>query len=389
MSTSQRPTLRAQPQSGDSTYWHQLLGQLDPTVLTETFLTRVTTIPGYDPSPVPLAEIRRTGRLTFQALIDGLSGTELPGAIPIAHEIGVSRARAGVPITALITAIRLDFAVLWESLTAIASPTDAELIVRHTGIVLNAVDAFASQAQTAYASELQRMREDEASVRRGLIAALFQDLTPSDEGLSRIARELGLLANEPLMVAAAVGEDIAALRVAVAALERNGVQLFTHHLGDSLVVFRQGGRLPDGRAQAALAELAALRIGVSAAETLGELRRASATARDLARQLRPGEDGAMTWQRGWARLAAEHLLTAGNPILDDVNSALEQCGPSERSRLEEAVRSYLSTGSVVLSAKELFCHRNTVANRLHRFAELTGVDPSIPADAARLVVGWA
>ncbi|MGO3280856.1 MAG: helix-turn-helix domain-containing protein, partial [Brevibacterium aurantiacum] len=40
-------------------------------------------------------------------------------------------------------------------------------------------------------------------------------------------------------------------------------------------------------------------------------------------------------------------------------------------------------------AAELFCHRNTVANRLRRFADLTGVDPMIPAEAARLVVGWA
>lgn len=389
MSTSPRHTLLAQPQSGDSVHWHHLLAELDPIALTETFLTRVASIQGYDPSPVPIAEIRRTGRLTFQALIDGLSGTELPEEIPIAHEIGVSRARAGVPITALITAIRLDFAVLWESLTAIATPADAELIVRHTGIVLSAVDVFASQAQTAYATELQRMREDEASVRRGLIAALFQDLPPSGEGLARIARELGIRVEEPLIVMAAVGDDISALRVAVAELQRNGVQLFTRHLGDTLIMFRRAGELPGSRAEAPLAALASLRVGVSIAESLIELRQASATARDLARQLRPGEQGAMTWRRGWARLAAEHLLSAGNPILADVSSALEQCGPSERARLEEAVRSYLSTGSVVLSAQELFCHRNTLANRLNRFAELTGVDPSIPIDAARLVVGWA
>ena len=97
----------------------------------------------------------------------------------------------------------------------------------------------------------------------------------------------------------------------------------------------------------------------------------------------------MTWRSGWARLAARSLNAAGNPILADVESALAACGPVERERLIEAVQVYLASGSIGASTGQLFCHRNTVANRLRRFAELTGVDPMIPAEAARLVVGWA
>jgi DNA-binding PucR family transcriptional regulator len=41
------------------------------------------------------------------------------------------------------------------------------------------------------------------------------------------------------------------------------------------------------------------------------------------------------------------------------------------------------------SAAELFCHRNTLTNRLRRFADLTGIDPTVPEQSARLVVGWA
>src|SRR5699024_4148589 len=101
------------------------------------------------------------------------------------------------------------------------------------------------------------------------------------------------------------------------------------------------------------------------------------------------EDSAMTWRRGWARLAARSLKAAGNPILADVETALSACGPVERQRLVEAVQAYLASGSSGAGAAELFCHRNTVANRLRRFCELTGVDPMIPAEAARRVVGWA
>lgn len=131
------------------------------------------------------------------------------------------------------------------------------------------------------------------------------------------------------------------------------------------------------------------RVGYVRAEGIGTLRRSALTARDLADVIAPDETSAMTWRRGWARLAARSLNAAGNPILADVESALAACGPVERERLVEAVCAYLASGSIGDSATALFCHRNTVANRLRRFADLTGVDPMIPAEAARLVVGWA
>ncbi len=37
-------------------------------------------------------------------------------------------------------------------------------------------------------------------------------------------------------------------------------------------------------------------------------------------------------------------------------------------------------------AQTLFCHRNTVLNRLSRFTELTGLDPTRLVDAASIVV---
>jgi hypothetical protein len=86
----------------------------------------------------------------------------------------------------------------------------------------------------------------------------------------------------------------------------------------------------------------------------------------------------MTWRRGWARLAARSLNAAGNPILADVETALSACGPVERERLVEAVQVYLASGSIGASAAELFCHRNTVANRLRRFCRTHRSRPDDP-----------
>lgn len=390
MSSLTPRALRGTPAPGDRERWLQLVDGLDVDELTDTFISIVGTVPGYDPPPVPHSEIRRTGRLSFIALVNGLRDGGLSADIAVANDVGISRARAGVPITSLMTAIRADFTVLWEGLTRVARAEDAELIVRHTGIVLRTVDEYAGQTQQAYMGELQRMREQEASERRGLIATLFQGPSPSNEHLMMIATSLDLPLEAPLTVATAVNDDIAPLRVSVAELERAGAVVYTHHLGDTFVAFTRTIDLPGTRLSELLTALVTLRIGLTAApKGLASVREASRIARELAHAFYPGETGAMTWARGWARLAANHLLAAGSPIMSDVHDALDTCGPAEQMRLEEAVRSYLRTGSVTDSAAELFCHRNTLTNRLRRFAELTGVDPTVPEQAARLVVGWA
>ena len=391
--------LRDRPEPGDERRWLELLDALDLDELTERFMTRVVTVSGYDPAPIPVSELRRTGRLSFSTLIEGLRAGGFDGPVAVSTEVGVSRARAGIPLEALMTAIRHDFNVLWEVLTRVANQEDAELVIRHTGIVLSTVDEYVSQVQQAYTAERTRMRAEEDSVHAGLIASLFDDPDPTSERLSRIATGLGLDVDSPLLVVAATGDDVRALRVIISDHVRAGGTMFTHHLGEVLIAFTQvwGNGDPatsvlggGGQASEALARrIAEARVGSVRAESIGTLRRSALTARDLADVITPDETSAMTWRRGWARLAARSLNAAGNPILVDVESALAACGPVERERLVEAVRAYLASGSIGASAGQLFCHRNTVANRLRRFAELTGVDPMIPAEAARLVVGWA
>jgi hypothetical protein len=57
--------LRDRPSPGDEQRWLELLDALDLDELTERFMSRVVTVSGYDPAPIPVSELRRTGRLSF------------------------------------------------------------------------------------------------------------------------------------------------------------------------------------------------------------------------------------------------------------------------------------------------------------------------------------
>ncbi|MGO2534516.1 helix-turn-helix domain-containing protein, partial [Arthrobacter rhombi] len=133
-----------------------------------------------------------------------------------------------------------------------------------------------------------------------------------------------------------------------------------------------------------------LRCGlVEEVQGVGALHDASTLALELAHLATAQDEGALSLDTAWGRLARARLGSEGIGLATDVERTLSECGPSERERLVETARAYLETGSVSASAQLLFCHRNTLMNRMRRFASLTGIDLSIPAQAARLVVAWA
>lgn len=378
----------------DSGRWSALLDRLDVGKLTDEFIDRLGAIPIYAQTPLPISEIRRTGGASFEALILAMNAdNDEPGYLrerdAIALDVGVSRARAGIPIEALMTAIRLDFSVIWEAITAIAAPGDAQLLVEHTARVWEVVDGYAGETQRAYVAELARIQAEAASMRQGYLATLFSEKSLTPSALDRIAEELGQDPDTEYVVAVAPWEHIPALRLALANVRASN-QVFTYSMADALVVFYPLEDRAGSETQRLGASLERLSCGlIGEGRLLEQVPHAAAVAAALAKLLEPTEEGAMTWARGWARMARGELERAGAPGLEEVERVLDQCGATERRRLREAVAAYLESGSISQAAEHLYCHRNTLMNRLKRFAQLTGVDPAIPVQAARLVVGWA
>ena len=91
----------------------------------------------------------------------------------------------------------------------------------------------------------------------------------------------------------------------------------------------------------------------------------------------------------WLALAAHSLGEFGDDLEADVLGPLHALPVRDVDRLLEAVTGYLRTGSLAHTARDLYCHRNTVLNRLHRFAEVTGRDVMASPDAAVVALALA
>ncbi|AXJ10894.1 CdaR family transcriptional regulator [Arthrobacter sp. PM3] len=381
----------------ESPRWYELLDLLETRVdsLTEKFIARLWQMDDYRESGVGTEEIADTARETFHRLVHALKNR--PGAVVgddggLSVQLGAKRARAGIPAEALITAVRLDFALLWAELLDIATPADAPMLTSKVEQVWRIVDEFAARTHTSYLDERVRMAQEESSLQHEFIARLFSVVTPSAETAAQVADALGLSASGQFGLAAASGQAASRLRAVHSATSaRLGRRLFLRESGDMAYVFWPVPEHPEAGALLSVVPpaLATVPCGVAMANGLRALPAAARTASSLAALLSPTDMGPLSADLAWPRLAKRQLQEAGLDLSEEIDEALQHCRGVERERLIEAVHHFLRSGNVSLTAEQLFCHRNTVLNRLSRFRELTGIDPAVPDQAARLVVAWA
>lgn len=367
--------------------------------MAKKFISQVREIPEYGESTVETDEIMQTARETFHRLVNGLrsGGNTEPGAdydADISASLGAKRARAGIPAEALVSAVRLDFTILWAELLAIAAPEDAPMLTARVDQVWRVVDEFAVRTHTSYLNERVRMAQEESSIQNEFIARLFSVVSPSADTAAQVAEALGISATARFGLVAASGSAAARLRAAqVKVAAKRNQRLFLRESGDMAYVFWPVAAARTGELKAVTATVpqvfADIPCGVAEANGLRALPQAARTASSLAALLQPADTGPLSAQLAWPRLARRQLAESGLDLVEELDAALDPCRGVERERLTEAARHFLQSGSVTLTAEALFCHRNTVLNRLNRFQELTGIDLTVPNQAARLVVAWA
>lgn len=334
-----------------------------------------------DDHPGVWQEVHRSLRHSVSSLLDP-SGTR-DSAHRCSWRIGVGRAEQGLPLDALLHAFRLGGSLVWQELVDVTSrtaPEDVRLLVHVAGDVWDFVDEHCTLVADAYRQTERRLAwRRENRVR--LLAAALLDGTGRIADLPETAQALGLPEQGRYVVVAVAGERSAE---AVRALLPPSVRAHWHTgpETDHGIVLAEDGvvPVPDQPPHG-------LRVGIGlpcdGLAGVGEARRLADTA------LRLCDDAGRT-----VRLA-DHLpeaLVVSCPelaglLVERAFGPLARLEPADADVLLDTLAAWLACdGSAQRASRGLYCHRNTVLNRLRRYEQLTGRSLSRPADLIEIAL---
>ncbi|WP_158888389.1 PucR family transcriptional regulator [Amycolatopsis anabasis] len=338
--------------------------------------------PGYhEAALVSLAELRRSCRENLRRVLQ-LLGHEVPAGddpFDAAIRTGARRAEQQVPLDSVLKSFRLGGRVIWRALVRMAKEDDRadrdELLDVATA-VWKVVDDASSEVAKAYRHTELRMQQLDEHRRHALIEDLLRGRGREAVFAAQAAAELGLPARSDylVLVAALAADGTPGLAMPQDALGVHGVRSVWQPRGQTTVGLVALERHGVDRVLHLLR--GGVRAGVGVSPRVAGLGEAG-TAHELAvLALRTVPEGA-------ARFAEldRHLpqaLVARSPELAErlvtgVLGPLFALPHGERDVLLDTLAAWLETsGSAAATASRLYCHRNTVLNRLRRLESLLG-----------------
>lgn len=354
----------------------ELADELDQ--LVQRFLEALGPVEEYAEGLVDAADVRETAAVTLQMLTSRLAGHPPSAEHERAtRDVGVRRARQGVPQAALFEAARMDFQVIWAALVDLAGEGRSAVLVRNLSRLYVTVEDYVNEMQDAYVAEQAVLARDSRLYSSRFVAQLFIEDPQRARPVEEIARGLGVDPNA-LFEVVQVGAESAATFQASIARGRLPGDWFVIDRSGGYVLFRE--QRPHGKEETRLFD----RVDggfVSGVAGLGAVPQAASSAARLGSFADALGGGLVGWDRGWLPVAADQVRNGIDGFGASVWRALDFCTEHERVRLVETVVEYCRTGSVKETAASLYCHRNTVVNRLHTFRNLSDLDVFRPMDA--------
>lgn len=329
-------------------------------------------------------------RVSLGAALDSLMRGELdPYQADQVRALGRRSSQQDIPLEIVLRALRVDFLVLWSEMLLVArttDPTTLQSLINASDIVWGAVDAVTVECTVGYRSNQGARARAEALRREAMVIRLVdgEHIDGRD-----VAETLGLSSADE-MVAVVVdgvhgpaGTDDIARVVRYASMHSAWASRNDTLVG--LVALR--GERADALREA-LIRLDPFRAGLSQIfRGYADVPRAVDEAALALASIRPG--------RSEVADIFEHptaVLVASQPALTSAMARAflgQLLGRPERERdmlLETLVAFDDADGSVPVVAERLFCHRNTVLNRLGKISRLTGASFTSPSDLASVAL---
>ncbi|WP_037558451.1 PucR family transcriptional regulator [Spirillospora albida] len=310
--------------------------------------------------------------------------------LSVAERIGRRRAEQGLPLESLLRCYRIGGRIVWEALIEVVAEDDPDalpVLLRYASTVWHTIER-----QSTVVSEVYRRTESELLKRSGeRVQALLDALLEgrgADGGLAQAAAAALDLPEHGRYAVAVVRTPRQAPGFAERPEELSGLRFVWRTRTDAEVAVISLGAAGTDEVLAALGPLVKGEAGLSTVvDGLAGLGRARWLAEIALATCRPGE-------RGLVRLD-ERLptaLVAAQPELGGLLSAgvlgpLAALDAADREVLLETLRTWLECdGSAMRTAGRLYCHRNTVFNRLRRLEQLTSRSLQRPRDVVELTL---
>ncbi|GJF27868.1 PucR family transcriptional regulator [Kitasatospora sp. NE20-6] len=369
-----------------------LLGEVDS--LARELVAMITERePAYRPAAIGPEELHLEVRTSLESsvrtLMDPAAGWE--AARRCSWHIGALRAQRELPLDALLHAFRLGGGLVWRRLVETATlrePDRAHLLLHSAAGIWSFVDEHSDLITEAYrAVESQTAREHRERA-HAMVQSLL-DGTTRIADLATVAAALDLPEHGRYVVAALAAPDGPPLRphpVEPPADPPPGVRIVRHGGTDreyALVLLDD--RTEPAALAAHLPTRQAMRVGIG--PVVGELS-------DLGAARRAADVALRTCTAdGDVALLHERLPAALVVSLPDLGAALvaRALGPvldldhQDRECLLSTLAVWLdSAGSAQRAGSRLYCHRNTVLNRLRRYEQLSGRSLNHPRDLVEL-----
>jgi PucR-like helix-turn-helix protein/diguanylate cyclase with GGDEF domain len=309
-----------------------------------------------------------------------------------AERLGRRRAQQGLPLDQLLRSYRIAGRVFWEGLVEIVNEDDPDhmpMLVRNATRTWHTIDQQCSAAAEAYhRTEYELLRRSEERV-QAVVDALLEGRGAEHALLPTVTRLLGLPAQGRYAVV------ILSQRGALECPEfrrppdAGGLRFIWRMRADALVGLVSLGTTSLDELVEVLRPRVKSHVGISAVVgALADLGKARWQAELALLTCRAEEEAELARldRRLPEALVISQPELAGH-LAQDVLGAMADVEPAYRTILLSTLSTWLECdGSARAAASRLYCHHNTVLNRLRRVETLTGRSLSNPRQLVELVL---